>query len=209
YILTEYILIMPNKRQINKLKTREKLFQTAKDVFLEKGFLDASTAEIAQRADVAHGTLFLHFESKENLIMSIFDEMLIQLTDELNDVLNDLSDMREMLEIYLDWLERNEVFYVIIARELPYYTDSLRRIILGREGAARHYFIKAIRRGIQSGIYKEVDETSAVNFLFAAIHFYLRLKPAYAEGESVIQTKKDEIIHTFLTFITRYANAGK
>lgn len=193
---------MLNKRQIAKQKTREKLFQTAKEVFLEKGFLDASTAEIAQRANVAHGTLFLHFESKENLIMSIFDDLLIQLTDDLYQVLNDLSDMREMLEIYLDWLEQNEDFYVIIARELPYYTDSLRRIILGREGAARHYFIKAIQSGIQSGIYKEVDETSAVNFLFAAIHFYLRLKPAYVEGESVVKTKRDEIIQTFLTFIT-------
>jgi AcrR family transcriptional regulator len=60
-------------------RNRERIIAAATDVFAERG-LDASTAEIAERAGVGEATLFRRFASKDDLIDAIcetrMDEMI-------------------------------------------------------------------------------------------------------------------------------------
>src|SRR5690606_19097655 len=48
-----------------------KIVQAAIEVFSEKGFAAASTNEIAKRAGVAEGTIFRHYKTKKDLLISI------------------------------------------------------------------------------------------------------------------------------------------
>lgn len=58
-------------RQTNKLETRNSLLQVALDLFVEKGFEATRASEIAQKAGVAVGTIYLHFGDKEGLLSAI------------------------------------------------------------------------------------------------------------------------------------------
>jgi AcrR family transcriptional regulator len=60
-----------------KRQTRERIFQTALDLFVEKGLDETTVAEIAEAADIGKGTFFTYFPSKE----SIFAEVSAQLVD--------------------------------------------------------------------------------------------------------------------------------
>ncbi len=51
---------------------RALILRVAVELFAEKGFADASIAEITARANVAKGTLYLYFSSKEDLIRQTF-----------------------------------------------------------------------------------------------------------------------------------------
>ncbi len=53
-------------------RNRERIIAAAIEVFAERG-LEASTAEIAQRAGVGEATLFRRFPSKDDLIMAIVE----------------------------------------------------------------------------------------------------------------------------------------
>jgi AcrR family transcriptional regulator len=53
---------------------RRQIMDGARAVFLERGFDAASMGEIARRASVSKGTLYVYFESKEELFVAIFDE---------------------------------------------------------------------------------------------------------------------------------------
>src|SRR5512135_86402 len=53
-------------------ETREKILDASLALFSKKGFLGATTKEIAKKAGVAELTLFRHFSSKERL----FEEMI-------------------------------------------------------------------------------------------------------------------------------------
>jgi AcrR family transcriptional regulator len=53
------------------LRTREKLVQAARAAFEDKGYLDANVHDIASRANVAYGTFYTYFSSKED----IFEEV--------------------------------------------------------------------------------------------------------------------------------------
>ena len=52
---------------------REIILQTAMSLFIEKGIQSTSTASIAKAANVATGTLFHHFKTKEELITQLYN----------------------------------------------------------------------------------------------------------------------------------------
>ncbi len=52
--------------------TRERLLRAAQELIEEGGYGAASVAAIAERAGVAAGTLYRHFESKEELFVEVF-----------------------------------------------------------------------------------------------------------------------------------------
>ena len=63
-----------NKRQQQKLETRQKIRENARQLFIEKGFEGATSREIAKRSGVALGTLFVHFENKNDILDDILYE---------------------------------------------------------------------------------------------------------------------------------------
>ena len=50
---------------------REELMDAAERIFLSKGIAGTSVDEIVAAADVAKGTFYIHFESKEKLLLAL------------------------------------------------------------------------------------------------------------------------------------------
>jgi AcrR family transcriptional regulator len=186
-----------------KQATRQRLLATAKQEFIRTGYLNISTVDIARNAGVAHGTVFFHFQSKENLLVEVLDQELLHLTDELRRQLGELHGVESLLDHYLDFLEQEESFFAILARETPLYEASLRRTILGREAAVRMYFYNALEAAIEQGHYKSVDITTLLNFLFGTLNYYLSLRESFTDHNSVIAEKRQAITETFFQLITK------
>ena len=53
---------------------RERILRAAIDVFAQSGYFNAKVSEIAKAAGVADGTIYLYFDSKEDLLTSVFRE---------------------------------------------------------------------------------------------------------------------------------------
>jgi AcrR family transcriptional regulator len=62
------------KRERRKEARPGELLDAALDLFLEKGFAATRVEEVAQRAGVSKGTLFLYFSSKEELFKAVVRE---------------------------------------------------------------------------------------------------------------------------------------
>ncbi len=185
-----------NKRQLQKQKTRQHLLKIAKSEFVKKGFLNTTTSEIADAASIAHGTLFLHFKNKDALIVAILDRELEEINLAIQQMIAKAVDLEQLLLQYLTLLQEEEDLFVVLARELPFYNEELRRKILFRDSIIRSHFHRAIELGIKEKRYREVDVTSAVIFLFGTINYYLSLKPIFVKEGSVIEKFKPSIIKT-------------
>ena len=57
-------------------KGQERILRAAIEVIAERGFKAASTSEIARRAEVAEGTIFRHFKTKQLLFNHIVEPFL-------------------------------------------------------------------------------------------------------------------------------------
>jgi TetR/AcrR family transcriptional regulator len=62
------------KRERRKEARPGELLSAALDIFVEKGFAATRVEEVAQRAGVSKGTLFLYFSSKEDLFKAVVRE---------------------------------------------------------------------------------------------------------------------------------------
>jgi AcrR family transcriptional regulator len=63
---------VPGKRTRDPKGTRERLVRAALELFTTEGYHASTTPLIAARAGIAEGTIYRHFESKEQLLNEIY-----------------------------------------------------------------------------------------------------------------------------------------
>ena len=64
----------PSAREIQRQRTRARLFDAAMAEFARAGFANASVAEIARAADVSRPSFYFHFPTKEHVLLERMHE---------------------------------------------------------------------------------------------------------------------------------------
>ncbi len=77
-----------------------KIIQAAIKVFAQKGFFSARISDIAKKAKVADGTIYLYFNNKYDILISIFEEEIGKIIVEVKRLIDQEEDPRKMLEIF-------------------------------------------------------------------------------------------------------------
>lgn len=91
-----------NRQQKRVIRTRRKLKAAALDVFSEKGINAATVADITEKADLGKGTLYQHFEDKNQIVVSVVDDAACHLMESISDYRTQPETIEEMLEHLLD-----------------------------------------------------------------------------------------------------------
>lgn len=93
---------MPSAEQQRqqRLEKRDRIVNAAIEVFAEKGFRSARVSDIARRAGVADGTIYLYFRNKEDVLLSIFEEKMELLLVALRDALEGVEDPHDRMRCY-------------------------------------------------------------------------------------------------------------
>jgi AcrR family transcriptional regulator len=78
--------------------TREALCDAALTLFAEQGIESTATREIAEKAGVAEGTLYRHFESKDELVQCLFDDSARRFYEVLQQTIADDPPPRDRLQ---------------------------------------------------------------------------------------------------------------
>jgi len=76
---------------------RVRITDAAVEVFAEKGFHQARISDIAKRAGVADGTIYLYFKNKEDLLLSVFEEKMDYLLEGLGEAIAQVDDPIEKI----------------------------------------------------------------------------------------------------------------
>lgn len=66
---------MDGTRQRRRGDTRRRIQDVALDLFAEQGYEKTSLREIAERLDVTKAALYYHFKTKEEILVSIFEDL--------------------------------------------------------------------------------------------------------------------------------------
>lgn len=69
-----------------KSQTRAQILGAIRPVFAERGYHQASLADLLQAAQVARGTFYLHFDSKEAAFRALLDDLTERITAQLRPV---------------------------------------------------------------------------------------------------------------------------
>lgn len=91
-------LSMRSLRERQREERAALILEVAQQIFSEKGYVEASIDEIAARTGIAKGTVYLHFASKEELVVALFEQQFKQFLQQIEQILSENMPMRLRLE---------------------------------------------------------------------------------------------------------------
>jgi TetR/AcrR family transcriptional regulator len=106
------------RREREKRQRREAIVDAAEKVFFTKGFENSSMDEIAEAAELSKGTLYLYFQSKDDLYYAITYRGLCFLYDlveeNYRDEKNGLGNLTQIGRAYFDFYKKRPDYYQAI-----------------------------------------------------------------------------------------------
>jgi len=156
-----------------KARTRAALLEAARELFAARGVEHTTIAQIAEHADVAIGSFYNYFSSKEELLDALVESELSKQLELLRRRQARVEDPAEKISIAHRHL-------VLAAREDPVWAWLLVRLEVPYRVAwsvLGHSAMGDLRAGIDAGRFEVADPVLALNAsggaLFAVIHAQL------------------------------------
>jgi TetR/AcrR family fatty acid metabolism transcriptional regulator len=164
----------PELESFRGTSKRERILRAAVDVFAEHGYFNAKVAQIAKSAGVADGTIYLYFDGKEDLLITIFREHTRNYLRSLEQHLANVNRAEERLRIavrhHLETLGRDRSLAVVSQVELRH---SLKFMSLFSQQEVADYLNvirKIVEHGQQEGAFRRnVHPQLVAKFIFGVL----------------------------------------
>jgi AcrR family transcriptional regulator len=162
----------PSVRQRRKEARPQELLDAALALFVEKGFAATRIEEVAERAGVSKGTLYLYYPSKEELLKAVVrEELSLRIEEAAEEVRQYTGSVANLLRTMLPewWLRVYDSpaagvlkLFVTEVRSFPEIAEYYVREVI----APNQMLVGSlVQRGIDAGEFKAVDVDSAVHSL--------------------------------------------
>jgi TetR/AcrR family transcriptional regulator len=191
------------KRERRKEARPGELVKAALDLFVEKGFAATRVDEVAARAGVSKGTLFLYFDSKEDLFKAVIRENIANLFPAWNEEFKTFEgSSAEMLHYAMDlwWLNvgntpASGIVKLVIseAQNFPEVAAFYQKEVV-EPGTGLLQSI--LQRGVDRGEFQSMDTSKSVFSMIAPMIFLMMWKHsmgACAASANIIDPQ--EFIH--------------
>jgi len=168
-----------SRKEREKQERRQSILKSATEVFFEKGFEKSSMEMIAERSQLAKGTLYLYFKSKEDLYMALMKDGLHILHSMFDQVIKKNMPIeqkfRDIAKAYIRFTQAYEDYaQVMMMVDSGQLSDKVDQAQLEQIRALQMHGIeklqKVVEDGISQGYYdKSVDAKNTVLMSWAAI----------------------------------------
>jgi TetR/AcrR family transcriptional regulator, fatty acid metabolism regulator protein len=153
---------------------RARIIEAAIAVFAERGFHLARVTDIAHRAGVADGTIYLYFRNKEDLLLTIFEEKMDLIIASLRDTLAPIDDplarLRTFAVHHYSLVRRERALAEVLQIELRLSNKFLKEYRPAKLWQYLGQVAQIVREGQDRGIIRaEVDPFLVMWAFFGAL----------------------------------------
>lgn len=189
-------------RREQRVRTRSRLLAVAKRLFAKRGIAATSTADIAAAAGVAHGTIFVHFPTRDDLIMAVLDEFTIRIPARVRELaLYTLPSLREVLTAHVQAIAEQEALYANLVVERPYLPRASRARLVILQSAVAYIFRDAAQREITAGGLRNLPLGLMFNSWLGLLHHYVCNRDLFTEGPSVLAERGPALTEYYLSTV--------
>jgi TetR/AcrR family fatty acid metabolism transcriptional regulator len=153
---------------------REAILRAATRVFARNGYFSSKVADIARAADVADGTVYLYFKSKEEILHSIFDQNMAEAIAAGRKLIENSRDPREKLRriatLHLERLGADRDLAVVFQVELRGSTKFMQEFSAAGFAEYLDLLRKIFEEGQRAGVFrKDLNAKVVSKILFGAL----------------------------------------
>lgn len=166
---------MPRKSSRNVATgKRESILRAATRVFARNGYFNSKVADIARAAEVADGTVYLYFKSKEEILHSIFDQNMAEAIASGRVLIEKLDDpgekLRRIAMLHLERLGSDRDLAVVFQVELRGSTKFMQEFSAAGFAEYLGLLRKTFEEGQRSGVFrKDLSAKLVSKILFGAL----------------------------------------
>ncbi|CAB4795284.1 unannotated protein [freshwater metagenome] len=144
-------------KQVNR---RSEILHEAAKIIASKGYASATVRDIADASGILSGSLYHHFDSKDQMLVEILQSMLSDITESYRRIADENRDPRDSVEELIvtgfQALDKWQVEIRILQNDFPYLSEMKKFDFIG----AAHSEIESIwtsqlRRGVSDGTFQK------------------------------------------------------
>lgn len=186
-----------NLREKNKEDKLLRIKSAAFDLFLSKGFDDSTTREIAERAGVGMGTVFVYAETKRDLLFLIVNDGLERCIEETRERISAehslLTNILIILQRHYLYFAENPVLSRAALREMYFYQSGKQaeRFNQTRQ-SLRHMLMDLIDEALKAKIISSAEPAEIIAQVIFAI-YQVDLRIWLSDAELDLQRGSDRL----------------
>jgi len=154
----------------------EEILDAALELFTEKGFSATRICDVAKKAGISKGTLYLYFDSKEAMFRAVVQEMISPELDRVEDMLENFSGSSEELlrQLIRSWWQsvgetKLSAIPKLIVSESGNFPELAEFFVNKVVIRARKLFTNVISRGIVSGEFNIYEPEAVARLVIAPL----------------------------------------
>lgn len=188
-------------RKEQKEKTREKLVSQAEALFSKKGIGVTTTADVANAIHVSHGTVFVHFKTREELILSVVERFGDRLAAEMGKRFVEDMALKDLLKAHVSVLSDFEDFYMRLISESQTLPPKVRSIVYSMNASLSYRFFRAAQVLMKEGKIKKIEQAYFFNTWMALINYYILNRDLFSDKTPILKEQGELIIRHFFNLI--------
>ena len=154
---------------------RERILDAAVLEIARRGYYGTTVSTIARRAGVADGTIYLYFNNKEDLLVSIFERAMRRFNEQARRIVEDgvagaEDKLRRIVALHLSLLGEDRDLAVIFQVEFRHTLHILERLSRSRIREYLALIARVVEQGKDEGVFRgDVDPLFAAKVVFGVL----------------------------------------
>jgi AcrR family transcriptional regulator len=174
------------KERVTKVpeERKQELIDTAERLFLEKGYEQTTVADIVREIEVAQGTFYYYFSSKEEILEAIIEKDITALEEDVRQI---MSREDANAAIKLNAVVNSIIGISTSRREIMNYLHEESNAVM-HEKMERHtierlvpLMTRVVAEGTHAGIFDVQYPTESVEFLLASLVYFFHHPEIFAD----------------------------
>ncbi len=180
-----------------------KITQAAVKVFARKGFFNARISDIAKEAKVADGTIYLYFNNKYDILISLFEDEIGKIILHVKNHIAKLASPQEKLlffaQNHLHLIDDKKELAEVLQMELRQSNEIMKEYRNTKFIEYINIISAILHEGQDSGIFhKKIAPGIAKRAIFGALDEMSRLWILDADPQYTIEETAEQVCSLFL-----------
>lgn len=198
-------VLPPSLRQRRKEARPQELLDAALDLFVERGFAATRSEDVAARAGVSKGTLYLYYPSKEELLKEVIRQYVISPIAKEAERLATCDDdtptlLATMLRLWWECIGETRASGIIklMTSEVRNFPEIAQFYVDEVVTPSNQMLVQVIERGVARGEFRPVDVRETVHALVGPLVFLALNKHSLGACSIAFALEPREVIDALL-----------
>jgi AcrR family transcriptional regulator len=179
--------------RVSQTSKRERIIEAGLKLFANESYQAVTMDRVAEAAGVAKGTLYLYFQSKEDLYLGILTDGMESLARNYQASVDPQADvkvrLRRAITVSIEFYDQRHDLLRLMMTEEPRMPEARNRLREEWRDRGVRFFNSLIEEGVQSGAFRAIDARLATFAILGSIRsvmlFYGAQRPVDQIGDEL------------------------